>query len=80
MKTILMSALLIFSSVSWATNDSYLQTIIRAHGYQCNTMDSIHVFMNQNGYHVFCDNFKYHYEVKDAGGYWVVTPIVVTPK
>ena len=72
MKTVLMLALLIFSSASLATDESYLQSVIRANGYRCDTVDSIQVFMNRNGYHVFCNNFAYHYEVADMGGYWYV--------
>lgn len=69
----IVTVLLVFSISAFAESDSYLKNVIRLSGYKCDTIDSIQSLMNQNGYHVFCNNFAYHYEVKDVGGMWVVT-------
>jgi hypothetical protein len=63
----------LITTTSFADNaDTAAKTIIRAYGYTCDTVDSIQPFLTGNGYHVYCSNFRYHFEIHDQGGKIIV--------
>ncbi|MEJ1414311.1 MAG: hypothetical protein RPU90_12150 [Candidatus Sedimenticola sp. (ex Thyasira tokunagai)] len=49
------------------------QTIVKAHGYRCDTVDEMQPFILGGGFTIYCNNWKYSYELEDKGGRWVVT-------
>lgn len=54
-----------------------LQKAIQAYGYKCEKvdLDSIVPFSwsGKSGYHIYCNEYQYGYEVEDKGGKIVVT-------
>jgi hypothetical protein len=54
-----------------------LQAAIKAYGYRCDKvdLDSIVPFSwsGKRGYHIYCNEYQYGYEVEDKGGKIVVT-------
>ncbi len=54
-----------------------LQKAIQAYGYKCDKvdLDSIVPFSwsGKSGYHIYCNEYQYGYEVEDKGGKIVVT-------
>jgi hypothetical protein len=45
--------------------------LIRASGWRCDTISGFRVLLWETGYNIHCNQFRYHYEVKDRGGRWV---------
>ena len=74
MKTFFLLVLLSVPLLALAENESALQAIIQASGYRCDTVDSVNPYLVGKGYHVFCNNFAYRYDVEDVGGRLVVKP------
>lgn len=74
-KALFLVSLLFMSSVVSASNASALQAAIQASGYKCDNVDSIVPFSwsLKRGYHVYCNDYQYSYEVEDVGGRIVVT-------
>jgi hypothetical protein len=52
---------------------SAAQTLIRASGYDCQTISAMLPFALSEGYHVYCNNHRYSYELANHGGRWSVT-------
>lgn len=50
------------------------KTLIQAAGYRCDTVDKVNQFLMGRGFTVYCNGFKYSYEMEDRGGRWVITP------
>lgn len=50
-----------------------IKKIIRANGYSCNTLSSASWFSYSSKYSVYCNNWRYSYEIDDVGGNWVVS-------
>ena len=49
------------------------QSLIKAYGYKCDTIDNKPSFSSWDGsVKIICNNFKYVYELKDVGGNWTV--------
>lgn len=46
--------------------------LIRASGFQCNSITKIRKWVFGRGFTVHCHNWAYKYEVEDRGGTWVV--------
>ena len=74
---------LFFTTSSMAGSGEYanvaaaLQQAIKLYGYRCDKVDleSIVPFSwsGKRGFHVYCNEFQYGYEVEDQGGKIVVT-------
>ncbi len=45
--------------------------LIRAHGFRCDSVSGMVPFMFSTGYHVYCNQHRYSYEIEDRGGNWV---------
>lgn len=45
----------------------------KSSGYKCDTVSSARPFMNDKGYQLNCNNYRYKYEIEDKGGNLVVT-------
>lgn len=50
------------------------KTLIQAAGYKCDTVDKANRFALGGGVSVYCNGFRYSYEIKDVGGRMVVIP------
>lgn len=50
-----------------------IQEAIRLSGYKCDTVDSVIPFNFSRGFSIWCNNFRYSYELADKGGRIVVT-------
>ena len=49
------------------------QTMIQLNGYTCDTVDQMQPFILGGGFNVYCNNWRYSYELEDKGGRWIVT-------
>jgi len=49
------------------------QTMIRAAGYKSDKVDKMRESLTSSGFIVYCNGYKYKYELKDVGGTWKVT-------
>lgn len=45
----------------------------KSYGYKCDTVSSARPFMNDKGYQLNCNNYRYEYEIEDKGGNFVIT-------
>uniref|UniRef100_UPI003B52A48A hypothetical protein n=1 Tax=Roseovarius indicus TaxID=540747 RepID=UPI003B52A48A len=59
---------------------SYAQTladeataVIRSSGYRCDSVSSIRAWVFSPGFDVYCNGYRYGYELKDRGGRWTAT-------
>lgn len=50
-----------------------LAQYIALNGYSCNSVSAVTPFAFSRGYHVFCNNWQYEYEIADKGGRLIVT-------
>lgn len=50
-----------------------LAAMVRLHGYRCDSISGVALFVLSRGYHLFCNRSNYHFELADKGGKWVVT-------
>lgn len=50
------------------------QSMVQRAGYVCSTVDSVTPFITSNGYTIYCDDFRYAYEVSLAGGRAALKP------
>lgn len=50
-----------------------LANYVEARGYSCKTISAVTPFAFSRGFHVYCHQWQYHYEVEDKGGNWIVT-------
>ncbi len=48
-------------------------TMIRAHGWRCDSISVARKFVFSRGFTVICNNYAYEYGIEDRGGRWVVT-------
>ncbi|WP_107850459.1 zinc ribbon domain-containing protein [Oceanimonas marisflavi] len=46
--------------------------LINAYGYSCDFVDHVTPFALSEGFNVFCENSRYHYEIENKGGNWIV--------
>ena len=46
--------------------------MIRAHGWRCDSISAMSMFLFSRGFSVSCNKFRYKYELSDKGGNWVV--------
>jgi hypothetical protein len=79
-KIILLTAFMLFSSSSFpAFNHVTMkqveaaQGIIQHFGYACDSVDEMQPFVMGGGFNVYCNGWKYHYELEDKGGKWSIT-------
>lgn len=68
MKTLLLMTTLLLTVPSYASSEDSAQTIIRSYGYVCDRVDAIQRFLIGEGFHVYCNNFRYHFEIHNKGG------------
>lgn len=68
MKAILLLSAILFATPSFANRERSAQNIIRTFGYTCDKVDSIQPFLIGEGFHVYCNNFRYHFEIHNKGG------------
>lgn len=61
-----------FDGVSGNQVDA-IQKAIKLSGYKCDTVDSIIPFNFSRGFSIWCNNFRYSYELADKGGRMVIT-------
>lgn len=47
--------------------------VIRASGYRCDSVTSIHRWIYSVGFDVVCNDYRYKYELEDRGGRWTAT-------
>jgi hypothetical protein len=47
--------------------------LIRRARYRCDSVSSIRHWFSATGFTVFCNDFRYEYELEDRGGRWTVT-------
>lgn len=47
--------------------------MVRLNGYRCDSVSSMQKFLLSRGFHLFCNQFNYHFEIEDKGGRWIVT-------
>jgi hypothetical protein len=50
-----------------------IQKAIQLSGYKCDTVENVIPFNFSSGFTIFCNNFRYSYELADKGGRMVVT-------
>jgi hypothetical protein len=51
---------------------SGLVGLVRARGYQCDTVSSIEAFSTDNGFRLACNHSGYRYEIENRSGDWAV--------
>lgn len=73
MKNLLFVTLLTISISASALTFNEAQTLIIVSGYRCDHVDAVTPFVFGDGFNVYCNQYKYHYEIKDEGGNLVVT-------
>jgi len=44
------------------------QSVIKAKGYRCDKVDNMRPFIFGRGWTIYCNNFRYEYEIEDVGG------------
>jgi len=77
LKTLLISAIALTALHASANNkpseaDLVAIKLIKAYGYRCDTYsDSVFKEWSQE-YSIHCNNYRYHYIIKDVGGRYVV--------
>lgn len=50
-----------------------LVSIVKQSGYSCSSISGAFPFLLSHGFTLKCNNFRYTYEIEDAGGQWKVT-------
>lgn len=45
-------------------------SVIRASGYRCDSVTSIHRWIYSVGFDIVCNDYRYKYELEDRGGRW----------
>jgi hypothetical protein len=50
-----------------------LVKVVRIRGYTCDTVSAASPFLLSVGYHLYCNRYRYSYEIADKGGRWFVT-------
>lgn len=50
-----------------------LAQYVRAWGYRCDTVNAATPFMFSRGFNLYCNEYRYSYEIEDEGGRWIVT-------
>ncbi len=60
-------------SMNCARMARLVQKMIRIYGWRCDNVSAVTKFAFSRGFHVYCNNFNYGYDIKDRGGNWVVT-------
>ena len=50
-----------------------LAQLVQLYGYSCNSISAVTPFAFSRGFYVYCNNWRYSYEVEDRGGNWIVT-------
>ncbi|WP_424948037.1 hypothetical protein [Candidatus Spongiihabitans sp.] len=50
-----------------------LVTLVRLHGYRCDSVSAARPFVFSRGFSITCNGFAYEYEIEDKGGTWTVT-------
>ncbi|WP_146132027.1 hypothetical protein [Halomonas ventosae] len=80
MKKFFLASFVLCSAISGyvSANDLELKRnakkLIQSAGYKCDTVDKVNQFLMGRGFTVYCNGFKYSYEMEDKGGRWVITP------
>lgn len=46
--------------------------LIVANGWRCDTVTTTERTISVTGLHMWCNDYRYHYVVKDVGGHWMV--------
>jgi len=46
--------------------------MIKLYGYSCSYVNSMYPFLMSEGYNVYCNGFRYSYEIVNKGGKWSV--------
>ncbi|PHM17210.1 MAG: hypothetical protein CJD30_07385 [Sulfuricurvum sp. PD_MW2] len=47
--------------------------LISANGYTCDSIDGMNRFFTSEGYHVYCNDHRYNYDIENKGGNWIVS-------
>lgn len=74
----LIAALLILAPVTASAafdnkaNRLVVRGMIEAYGYRCDSVTAMSVSSWSGVVSVFCNDFRYSYELEDVGGNWVV--------
>ena len=48
-------------------------TLVKLAGYRCDSVDAFTPFIMSAGFNLYCNNYRYSYELADKGGKWVIT-------
>jgi hypothetical protein len=46
--------------------------MVRSAGYDCKTVDEVHRYIFSEGFSVYCDHYRYRFEIENRGGRWSV--------
>jgi len=77
--TFLLTAVFVSTSATAAFNHVTKEQVVAAQeliqlsGYKCDSVDEMQPFVMGGGFNVYCNGWKYHYELEDKGGNWTVT-------
>ena len=50
-----------------------LAQLVQLYGWRCDSISAVTPFAFSHGFYVYCNNWRYSYEVEDRGGRWIVT-------
>lgn len=50
-----------------------LAKMVRLYGYRCDSVSAANKWVFSPGFSLYCNRWRYHYEVADKGGRWIVT-------
>ena len=51
----------------------YAMAMIAVKGWRCDSISSATPHLFSIGYNIYCNEFRYSYDIKDRGGTWTVT-------
>lgn len=77
MKKLLLILAIISIQSNAAASDANLKQALKKmighFGYSCRKVDKVTRFSFSEGFHVWCDAYRYHYELENKGGRLIVT-------
>lgn len=47
--------------------------MVKLAGYRCDSISDMHQLLTRAGYVIYCNYFRYEYDIEDKGGQWTVT-------
>ena len=78
LKALLISAIALTTTLTASANkkpseaDIQAMNLIKAYGYTCDTYSDSALNSWSQEYSIHCNNYRYHYIIKDVGGNYVV--------